>query len=179
MIHNVLDPEVAKDPENLIVYGGTGKAARSWECFEKITETLQNLQPNETLLIQSGKPVAVFETHEQAPRVLIANSMLVPRWATWDYFYELEQKGLIMYGQMTAGSWAYIGTQGILQGTYETFAAVSKEHFGGNLKGRLVLTAGLGEMGGAQPLAVTMNDGIALVVEVDKRAIDRRIKHKY
>lgn len=179
MLHNVLDPEVAKDPDNLIVYGGTGKAARSWECFEKITQTLRELQPNETLLIQSGKPVAVFETHEYAPRVLISNAMLVPKWATWDYFYELEQKGLIMYGQMTAGSWAYIGTQGILQGTYETLASVAKKHFNGSLRGRIVLTAGLGEMGGAQPLAVTMNDGIALVVEIDKAAIDRRLKHGF
>jgi urocanate hydratase len=179
MLHNVLDPEVAKDPDNLIVYGGTGKAARSWECFEKITETLRELQPNETLLIQSGKPVAVFETHEQAPRLLISNAMLVPKWATWDYFYELEQKGLIMYGQMTAGSWAYIGTQGILQGTYETLASVARKHFNGSLSGRLVLTAGLGEMGGAQPLAVTMNDGIALVVEINKAAIDRRLKYGF
>lgn len=179
MLHNVLDPEVAKDPDNLIVYGGTGKAARSWECFDKITETLRDLNPNETLLIQSGKPVAVFETHEYAPRVLISNAMLVPKWATWDYFYELEQKGLIMYGQMTAGSWAYIGTQGILQGTYETLAAVAKKHFNGSLQGRFVLTAGLGEMGGAQPLAVTMNDGIALVIEVNKAAIDRRLKHGF
>jgi len=179
MIHHVLDPEVAKDPDNLIIYGGTGKAARSWECFEKITQSLLELEPNETLLIQSGKPVAVFETHEWAPRVLISNAMLVPKWATWDYFYELEQKGLIMYGQMTAGSWAYIGTQGILQGTYETLASVAKKHFAGSLKGRLVLTAGLGEMGGAQPLAVTMNEGIALIVEVNKAAIDRRLRHKY
>jgi urocanate hydratase len=179
MLHNVLDPEVAKDPDNLIVYGGTGKAARSWECFEKITETLRELKPNETLLIQSGKPVGVFETHEYAPRVLISNAMLVPKWATWDYFYELEQKGLIMYGQMTAGSWAYIGTQGILQGTYETLASVARKHFDGSLQGRFVLTAGLGEMGGAQPLAVTMNDGIALVVEVNKAAIDRRLKHGF
>jgi urocanate hydratase len=179
MLHNVMDPEVAKDPEHLIIYGGTGKAARSWECFEAITQTLLELEPNETLLIQSGKPVAVFETHEQAPRVLISNAMLVPKWATWDYFYELEQKGLIMYGQMTAGSWAYIGTQGILQGTYETLAAVAKKHFDGSLKGRLVLTAGLGEMGGAQPLAVTMNDGIALIVEIDKAAIERRLKHGF
>jgi len=179
MLHNVLDPEVAKDPENLIVYGGTGKAARSWECFEEITSTLQELQPQETLLIQSGKPVAVFETHERAPRVLISNAMLVPKWATWEHFYELEQKGLIMYGQMTAGSWAYIGTQGILQGTYETFSAVAKKHFDGTLRGKMVLTAGLGEMGGAQPLAITMNDGIALVVEVNKAAIDRRLKHGF
>jgi urocanate hydratase len=179
MLHNVLDPEVAKDPKNLIVYGGTGKAARNWECFDKIVETLMKLEPDETMLIQSGKPVAVFKTHEWAPRTLIVNAMLVPKWATWDYFLELEQKGLIMYGQMTAGSWAYIGTQGILQGTYETMAAVAKEHFHGSLRGRLVLTAGLGEMGGAQPLAVTMNEGVALVVDVDKRAIERRLKHGY
>lgn len=179
MLHNVVDPEVAKDPEHLIVYGGTGKAARNWEYFDKIAETLKELETNETLLVQSGKPVAVFKTHEWAPRVLIVNSMLVPKWATWDYFYELEQKGLIMYGQMTAGSWAYIGTQGILQGTYETLAAVAKEHFKGNLKGKLLLTAGLGEMGGAQPLAVTMNDGVALVVEIDKKMIERRLKYGY
>jgi len=179
MLFNVVDPEVAKDPERLIVYGGTGRAARSWECFERIVETLTELEPDETMLVQSGKPVAVFRTHEWAPRALIVNSMLVPKWATWDYFYELEQKGLIMFGQMTAGSWAYIGTQGILQGTYETLAAVAKEHFGGSLRGRLVLTAGLGEMGGAQPLAVTMNDGVALVVEIDRRMIERRIKHGY
>lgn len=179
MLFNVVDPEVAKNPEKLIVYGGTGKAARNWECFEEIVETLTKLEPDETMLIQSGKPVAVFKTHEWAPRALIVNSMLVPKWATWDYFFELEQKGLIMFGQMTAGSWAYIGTQGILQGTYETLAAVAKEHFGGSLRGRLVLTAGLGEMGGAQPLAVTMNDGVALVVEIDKHMIERRIKHGY
>ena len=179
MLCNVVDPEVAKDPERLIVYGGTGKACRNWECFDRVVETLTELEPDETMLIQSGKPVAVFKTHTWAPRALIVNSMLVPKWATWDYFYELEQKGLIMYGQMTAGSWAYIGTQGILQGTYETMAAVAKEHFAGSLRGRLVLTAGLGEMGGAQPLAVTMNEGVALVVEVDKRAIERRIKHEY
>jgi urocanate hydratase len=179
MLFNVVDPEVAKDPEKLIVYGGTGRAARSWECFERIVETLIELEPDETMLVQSGKPVAVFKTHEWAPRALIVNAMLVPKWATWDYFYELEQKGLIMFGQMTAGSWAYIGTQGILQGTYETLAAVAKEHFGGSLRGKLVLTAGLGEMGGAQPLAVTMNDGVALVVEIDKKAIERRLRHKY
>jgi urocanate hydratase len=179
MLHHVLDPEVAKDPEHLIVYGGTGKAARNWDCFEKITETLETLEPDETMLVQSGKPVGVFRTHAGAPRALIVNTMLVPKWATWDYFYELEQKGLIMFGQMTAGSWAYIGTQGILQGTYETLAKVAKEHFGGTLRGRLVLTAGLGEMGGAQPLAVTMNEGVALIVEVDQRAIERRLKHKY
>jgi len=179
MLCHVLDPEVAKDPEHLIIYGGTGKAARNWECFDKIVDTLVELEPDETMLVQSGKPVAVFKTHEWAPRALIVNAMLVPKWATWDYFLELEQKGLIMYGQMTAGSWSYIGTQGILQGTYETLAAVAKEHFGGSLKGRLVLTAGLGEMGGAQPLAVTMNDGVALVVEVNPWAIERRLKHGY
>jgi urocanate hydratase len=179
MLYNVVDPEVAKDAENLIVYGGTGKAARNWECFNKIDETLRELEIDETLLIQSGKPVGVFKTHKWAPRVLIVNSMLVPKWATWDYFYELEQKGLIMFGQMTAGSWAYIGTQGILQGTYETLAAVAKEDFDGTLRGKLVLTAGLGEMGGAQPLAVTMNEGVALVVEINKEAIKRRLKHGY
>ena len=179
MFHNVLDPEVAKDPERLIVYGGTGRAARSWECVDKIIRSLQELEPTQTLLIQSGKPVAVFETHEWAPRVLISNAMLVPKWATLDYFYELEQKGLIMYGQMTAGSWAYIGTQGILQGTYETLASVARKHFGGSLKGRLILTAGLGEMGGAQPLAVTMNDGVALIVEINEAAIERQLKHGF
>jgi urocanate hydratase len=179
MLFNVVDSEVAKDPEKLIVYGGTGKAARNWECFQRIAETLMELEADETMLVQSGKPVAVFKTHEWAPRALIVNAMLVPKWATWDYFYELEQKGLIMFGQMTAGSWAFIGTQGILQGTYETLAAVAKEHFGGSLRGKLVLTAGLGEMGGAQPLAVTMNEGVALVVEIDKWAIERRLKHKY
>jgi urocanate hydratase len=179
MLHNVLNPDVAKDSENLIVYGGTGKAARSWEALEAIETSLKALGEEDTLLVQSGKPVAIFKTHRMAPRVLIVNSMLVPKWATWDHFYELEQKGLIMFGQMTAGSWAYIGTQGILQGTYETLAAAAREHFGGSLRGRLVLTAGLGEMGGAQPLAVTMNDGIALTVEIDKRAIDRRLKHGF
>src|SRR5437870_13727431 len=179
MIHNVLDPEVAKDPDHLIVYGGTGRAARSWDALEATLESLENLGEDQTLLIQSGKPVAVFKTHNLAPRVLIVNSMIVPKWATWDYFYELEQKGLIMYGQMTAGSWAFIGTQGILQGTYETLAAVAKEHFHGTLAGRLVLTAGLGEMGGAQPLAVTVNDGVALAVEVDKKAVEKRIRYGY
>lgn len=179
MIHNVLDPEVAKDPENLVVYGGTGKAARNKEALEVILETLKEMDEDETLLVQSGKPVGVFKTHKWAPRILIANSLLVPKWATWDYFLELEQKGLIMYGQMTAGSWAYIGTQGILQGTYETFAAVAREHFSGSLEGKIVLSAGLGEMGGAQPLAVTMNDGVALIVEIDENAINRRLKHGY
>ncbi len=179
MLCHVLDPEVAKDPENLIIYGGTGKAARNWQCFDAIVEALVELETDETLLIQSGKPVAVFRTHEWAPRVLIANALLVPKWATWDHFLELEQKGLIMYGQMTAGSWAYIGTQGILQGTYETLAAVAEKHFNGSLRGRLVLTAGLGEMGGAQPLAVTMNEGVALVVDIDEKAIERRLRHGY
>ena len=179
MLHNVLDPEVGKDPENLIVYGGTGRAARSWESLEAIIETLKKLGEDETLVVQSGKPVAVFKTQKSAPRVLIVNSMIVPHWATWDYFYELEQKGLIMYGQMTAGSWAFIGTQGILQGTYETLAAAAREHFRGSLAGRLVLTAGLGEMGGAQPLAVTMNNGVALAVEVNQEAIERRLRHGY
>ena len=179
MLHNVLQPDVAKNPDELIVYGGTGRAARSWEALETIETSLKKLGEEDTLLIQSGKPVAIFKTHRMAPRVLIVNSMLVPKWATWDYFYELEQKGLIMFGQMTAGSWAFIGTQGILQGTYETLAAAAREHFGGSLKGRIVLTAGLGEMGGAQPLAVTMNDGMALAVEIDKRAIERRLKHGF
>ncbi|MCD6442508.1 MAG: urocanate hydratase, partial [Thermotogae bacterium] len=162
-----------------IVYGGTGKAARNWEAFDKIVETLKRLENDETLLIQSGKPVAVFKTHEWAPRVLIANSLLVPKWADWEYFRELEERGLIMYGQMTAGSWIYIGTQGILQGTYETFYAVAKRYFGGSLKGKFVLTAGLGEMGGAQPLAATMNGAIMLAVEVNKKAIERRLKTGY
>src|SRR5437660_4435911 len=179
MLHNVLDRDVAKDPDHLIVYGGTGRAARSWDALEATLDSLENLHEDQTLLIQSGKPVAVFKTHRLAPRVLIVNSMIVPKWATWDYFYELEQKGLIMYGQMTAGSWAFIGTQGILQGTYETLAAVAKEHFHGTLAGRLGLTAGLGEMGGAQPLAVTMNDGVAMAVEIDKKAIEKRIRHGY
>ena len=179
MLMNNLDPEVAKDPQNLIVYGGTGKAARNWECFDAIVATLKELESDETLLVQSGKPVAVFRTNEWAPRVLISNSMLVPKWADWAYFRELEARGLTMYGQMTAGSWIYIGTQGILQGTYETFFSVAKKYFNGSLKGRIVVTAGLGEMGGAQPLAVTLNDGVAIVVEVDKRMIDRRLKTGY
>ncbi len=179
MIQNNLDPEVAGDPANLIVYGGRGKAARNWEAFEAILRSLRELEPDETLLVQSGKPVAVFRTHEDAPRVLIANSNLVPRWATWEVFDELERKGLIMYGQMTAGSWIYIGTQGILQGTYETLAAAARTHFGGSLKGKWVLTAGLGEMGGAQPLAITMNEGVGLIVEVDPRRAQRRLETAY
>ncbi len=175
MLFNVLDKEVAKDPKNLIVYGGTGKAARSWEDFEIIVNSLLDLKEDETLLIQSGRAVGIFRTHKYAPRVLIANALIVPKWATWDYFRELENKGLTMFGQMTAGSWNYIGTQGILQGTYETFAAVANAHFNGSLEGKIILTAGLGEMGGAQPLAVTMNGGVLIAVEVDKRMIERRI----
>jgi urocanate hydratase len=179
MLMNNLDPEVARDPENLIVYGGTGKAARNWECFEEIVRTLRELENDETLLIQSGKPVGVFRTHHYSPRVLISNAMLVPNWATWEQFWDLEAKGLTMYGQMTAGSWIYIGTQGILQGTYETLASVAERHFQSSLAGTITLSAGLGEMGGAQPLAVTMNDGVAIIVEVDQDKIDRRIKTKY
>jgi len=179
MLMNNLDPEVAKDPMNLIVYGGTGKAVRDWKSFEKIVESLKNMDLDETLIVQSGKPVAIFKTHEWAPRVLIANSNLVPKWANWDYFRELEERGLIMFGQMTAGSWIYIGTQGILQGTYETFYACAKKYFNGSLKGKIILTAGLGEMGGAQPLAGTLNDAVIIVVEVNPWAIERRIKHGY
>jgi urocanate hydratase len=179
MIMNNLDPEVAERPEDLVVYGGTGKAARSWEAFEAIVRTLRSLADDETLLVQSGKPVAVFRTFPESPRVLIANSNLVPAWGTWDHFRELEKKGLIMYGQMTAGSWIYIGTQGILQGTYETFAEAARQHFGGDLAGRWVLTAGLGGMGGAQPLAVTMAGGVALCVEVDPERIQRRLDTRY
>jgi urocanate hydratase len=179
MLMNNLDPEVAEKPDELVVYGGAGKAARNWDCFEKIVETLRRLGNDETLLVQSGKPVGVFATHERAPRVLIANSHLVPRWADWDHFRELERKGLTMYGQMTAGSWIYIGTQGILQGTFETFAEAARQHFGGDLSGRLVVTAGLGGMGGAQPLAATMNGGAFLGVEVDERRIRRRVETGY
>ncbi|HZJ48421.1 MAG TPA: urocanate hydratase, partial [Acidimicrobiia bacterium] len=176
---NNLDPEVAENPDELVVYGGRGKAARSWEAFDAIVRVLQNLENDETLLVQSGKPVGVFRTHEMAPRVLIANSLLVPDWATWDQFWELEAKGLIMYGQMTAGSWIYIGTQGILQGTYQTFLAIAEQRFNGTMKGTVTLTAGLGGMGGAQPLAITMNGGVALVVEVDPAHIQRRIDSGY
>ncbi|GFR36103.1 urocanate hydratase [Thermobrachium celere] len=179
MLMNNLDPEVAEKPEDLIVYGGRGKAARNWECFDAIVNSLKNLEDDETLLVQSGKPVGIFKSHKWAPRVLISNSMLVPHWANWEYFWELEQKGLTMYGQMTAGSWIYIGTQGILQGTYETLAAVAEKHFGGSLKGTITLTAGLGGMGGAQPLAVTMNEGVALCIEVDRDRIEKRINTKY
>jgi urocanate hydratase len=176
MLFNVLDPDVGKDPKNLIVYGGVGKAARNWEYFETIVDTLLNLQPDETLVIQSGKPVAVFKTHRLAPRMVMCNSMLVGKWATWEHFWELEKRGLIMYGQYTAGSWNFIGIQGILQGTYETFACVADKHFGGSLKGKLALTAGMGAMGGAQPLAIKMNDGVGLIVEVDEGVIRKRVE---
>ncbi len=179
MLMNNLDPEVAERPEDLIVYGGTGKAARNWEAFDAIVAALRELEGDETLLVQSGKPVGVFRTHTHAPRVLIANANLVGRWATWEHFNELERRGLMMYGQMTAGSWIYIGTQGILQGTYETFGAMAAKHFGGSLKGRWVLTGGMGGMGGAQPLAATMNEGAILVVEVDARRIQRRLDTRY
>lgn len=179
MLNNNLHPDVAERPDELIVYGGIGKAARNWECYEAIVDTLLRLENDETLLIQSGKPVAVFRTHPDAPRVLIANSNLVPAWATWDHFHELDKKGLIMYGQMTAGSWIYIGSQGIVQGTYETFAEVARQHFGGTLAGTITLTAGLGGMGGAQPLAVTMNGGVCLAVEIDPARIQRRLDTKY
>ncbi|MEO8201220.1 MAG: urocanate hydratase [Gemmatimonadota bacterium] len=179
MLMNNLDPDVAERPEDLVVYGGSGKAARNWECYERIVTRLRRLENNETLLVQSGKPVGVFRTHEEAPRVLIANSHLVPRWATWDEFRRLEQMGLTMYGQMTAGSWIYIGTQGILQGTYETFAELARQHFGGSLAGQFVLTAGLGGMGGAQPLAATMNGAAFLGVDVDESRIRRRVDTGY
>jgi urocanate hydratase len=179
MLMNNLDPEVAERPEDLVVYGGTGRAARSWDAYDAIVRTLHALTDDETLIVQSGKPVAVFRTHEWAPRVLIANSNLVGRWATWEQFRELERAGLTMYGQMTAGSWIYIGTQGILQGTYETFAALARRDFGGTLRGRVVLTAGLGGMGGAQPLAVTMNDGVCLAIEVDPDRARRRLEIGY
>ena len=179
MLMNNLDPEVAERPEELVVYGGAGKAARNWEAFDAIVRTLRELENDETLLVQSGKPVGVFKTHPWAPRVLIANSNLVGRWATWEHFRELERQGLMMYGQMTAGSWIYIGTQGILQGTYETFGAVARQHFGGTLKGRWVLTGGMGGMGGAQPLAATMNEGAILVVEIDPKRIERRVQTRY
>ncbi|BCX05915.1 MAG: urocanate hydratase [Candidatus Roseilinea sp.] len=176
MIQNNLDPEVAFDPDNLIVYGGRGKAARNWACFDAILDSLRNLEPDETLLVQSGKPVAVFRTHPDAPRVLLANSNIVPKWATQENFDRWERDGLIMYGQMTAGSWIYIGTQGILQGTYETFGALARKHGWGTLRGKLVLTAGLGEMGGAQPLAITLNEGVGVIVEVDPWRVERRLR---
>ena len=179
MLMNNLDPEVAENPDELVVYGGTGRAARNWQCFDAIVRSLKELGKDETLLVQSGKPVGILKTQEKAPRVLIANSNLVPHWANWDYFNELEKKGLIMYGQMTAGSWIYIGTQGILQGTYETLAELARKEFNSSLKGKLVLTAGLGGMGGAQPLAVTMNEGVCLAIEVDPKRVERRLETKY
>ncbi|RFU68119.1 urocanate hydratase [Peribacillus saganii] len=179
MLYNNLDPNVAERPEDLVVYGGLGKAARNWESFDAIVETLKNLENDETMLIQSGKPVAVFRTHTDAPRVLIANSNLVPAWANWDHFHELDKKGLMMYGQMTAGSWIYIGSQGIVQGTYETFAECARKHFNGSLAGTVTVTAGLGGMGGAQPLAVSLNGGVSINIEVDKSRIQRRLDTKY
>ena len=179
MIQNNLHPDVAEDPENLVVYGGKGKAARNWDCYKAIIRSLKALNEDETLLVQSGKPVGVVKTHLSAPRVLIANSNLVPNWANWEHFNELDRNGLTMYGQMTAGSWIYIGTQGILQGTYETFAAAAKQHFDSDLRGRLVVSAGLGGMGGAQPLAVTMNNGVALIIESDPSKIQRRLDTQY
>ena len=179
MLMNNLDPEVAEKPDELIIYGGSGKAARNWDCYDAIVRSLQELENDETLLVQSGKPVGIFRTHPDAPRVLIANSLLVPKWATSEYFRDLEDRGLIMYGQMTAGSWIYIGTQGILQGTYETFAAAAKKHFGGDLRHKLVVSGGLGGMGGAQPLAATMNGAAFLGIEVDPQRIQRRVKTRY
>ncbi len=179
MLSNNLHPDVAEKPEDLVVYGGIGKAARNWESFEAIVDSLKKLEEDETLLIQSGKPVAVFRSHKDAPKVLIANSNLVPAWANWDHFHELDQKGLMMYGQMTAGSWIYIGSQGILQGTYETFAECARQHFNGSLQGTITLTAGLGGMGGAQPLAVTLNGGVCIAIEIDQHRIQRRLDTKY
>src|SRR3954466_4872773 len=179
MIQNNLDPEVAERPEDLVVYGGNGKAARNWESFNKILECLKDLNEDETLMVQSGKPVGILRSHKNAPRVLIANSNLVGRWATWEVFRELEAKGLMMYGQMTAGSWIYIGSQGIVQGTYETYLSLASMHYNGSLKGTLNVTAGLGGMGGAQPLAITMNEGVALIAEVERWRIEKRIETKY
>ena len=179
MLQNNLDPEVAERPDDLVVYGGTGRAARDWRSFDALVRTLRTLKGDETMLVQSGRPVGVFSTHEWAPRVLIANSNLVGDWATWPEFRRLEALGLTMYGQMTAGSWIYIGTQGIVQGTYETFSAVADRHFGGTLKGTLTLTGGCGGMGGAQPLAVTMNDGVCLCVDVDPSRLQRRVDQRY
>ena len=179
MLLNNIDPDVAEKPDELIVYGGRGKAARSMEALDNIIKALKILENDESLLIQSGKPVGIMKTHENAPRVLISNSQLVPNWANWKHFDELEKKGLMMYGQMTAGSWIYIGSQGIVQGTYETYSAVADKHFGGSLKGTLNVTAGLGGMGGAQPLAITMNEGVALIAEVEEWRIDKRLQTKY
>ena len=179
MLMNNLDDEVAEDPQSLVVYGGIGRAARNWECFDKIVETLERLEEDQTLLVQSGKPVGVFRTHKDAPRVLIANSNLVPKWANWEVFNELDRKGLMMYGQMTAGSWIYIGTQGIVQGTYETFAEMGRQHYGGDLKGRWILTAGLGGMGGAQPLAAVMAGAHCIAIEVQESRIEKRLETRY
>jgi urocanate hydratase len=179
MLLNNLNPEVAERPEELIVYGGRGKAARNFEALDQIIGALKILENDETLLVQSGKPVGILKTHPDSPRILISNSQLVPKWADWAHFDELEKKGLMMYGQMTAGSWIYIGSQGIVQGTYETYAAAAKKHFGGSLKGKLNVTAGLGGMGGAQPMAITMNEGVALIAEVEEWRIDKRIETKY
>src|SRR5215210_1638082 len=179
MLMNNLDPDVAERPDDLVVYGGTGRAARSWDAFDAMTRTLATLADDETMLVQSGKPVGVFRTHEWAPRVLIANSNIVPEWADWDEFRRLEALGLTMYGQMTAGSWIYIGSQGILQGTYECFAAIARKRFGGTLAGTITVTAGLGGMGGAQPLAVTMNDGVALCIDIDPVSVQRRVATRY
>src|SRR5688500_17552309 len=179
MIMNNLDPDVAERPGDLVVYGATGKAARSWEAFDAIVRTLERLEDDETLLVQSGKPVAVFRSHRDAPRVLLANSNLVGKWANWEHFHELDRKGLMMYGQMTAGSWIYIGSQGIVQGTYETFAECGRKYFGGDLKGRVILTAGLGGMGGAQPLAGVFAGAVVLGVEVDRERIEKRLKTRY
>ena len=179
MIQNNLDPEVAENPDALVVYGGIGKAARNWDCYEAILDSLRRLRPDETLLVQSGKPVGVFRTHEDAPRVLIANSNLVPKWATWEHFHELDRKGLMMYGQMTAGSWIYIGSQGIVQGTYETFVEAGVQHYGGSLQGKWILTAGLGGMGGAQPLAATFAGACSLNIECQQSRIDFRLRSRY
>src|SRR3954463_635186 len=179
MLMNNLDPDVAERPDDLVVYGGNGRAARNWECFDAIVHALKELGDDQTLLIQSGKPVAVMPTHPLAPRVLLSNSMLVPKWATWEHFRELEDKGLMMYGQMTAGSWIYIGTQGIIQGTYETFAEAGRQHFGGDLGGKVLLTAGLGGMGGAQPLAASMAGAVSLNIEVDPTRLQKRLETRY
>src|SRR4249920_2420873 len=179
MLQNNLDADVAERPDDLVVYGGIGRAARNWECFDKILEALRDLNEDESLLIQPGKPVGVFKTHPDAPRVLIANSNLVPHWATWEYFRELDRKGLMMYGQMTAGSWMYIGSQGIVQGTYETFVEMGRQHFGGDLSGKWILTAGLGGMGGAQPLAATMAGASMLAIECQRSRIEKRLETRY
>src|SRR5687768_17884741 len=179
MLMNNLDPDVAENPNELVVYGGIGRAARNWECFDRIVDSLKGLNDDETLLIQSGKPVGVFRTHKDAPRVLLANSNLVPHWSTWEHFRELDAKGLMMYGQMTAGSWIYIGSQGIVQGTYETFVEAGRQHYGGNLKGRWILTGGLGGMGGAQPLAATLAGAVSLNIECLQSSIDFRLRTRY